>query len=134
MSDIFGRKVVLYFCCLFFAIGIIVFGTARSPTTLIVGRNIKGFGGGALEALSEVILTDITSLQRTPTLIRYHVVLLGGCCGGWTTNRWCLGRVYHMAMAGLDSTPLHRCCTALDSSLPAAPTRHELSHAETSTS
>jgi hypothetical protein len=24
MSDIFGRKVVLYFCCLFFAIGIIV--------------------------------------------------------------------------------------------------------------
>ena len=98
MSDIFGRKPVLYFCCLFFVIGIVVFGTARTPTTLIVGRTIQGFGGGGLEALSEVILTDITTLKERPLYLGIMSFFwagaavagppIGGALAEYTTWRW----------------------------------------------
>lgn len=66
LSDIFGRKPTLYLCCALFTIGLIIFGTAKSPTTVILGRTIQGVGGGGLEVLSEVILTDITTLKERP--------------------------------------------------------------------
>ena len=63
-SDIFGRKPVLYICIGVFGLGAIVFGTARSMNSLIIGRAIQGIGGGGLEALSEIILTDMTTLKE----------------------------------------------------------------------
>ncbi|OJD38800.1 mfs multidrug transporter [Diplodia corticola] len=65
-SDIFGRKPVLFLCCVLFTAGLIVFGLARSPAAIITGRTIQGMGGGGLEALSEVILTDLTTLKERP--------------------------------------------------------------------
>lgn len=65
-SDIFGRKAALYLCCLLFSAGLIVFGLARSPAAVIAGRTIQGMGGGGLEALSEVVLTDLTTLKERP--------------------------------------------------------------------
>ncbi|KAL1638785.1 hypothetical protein SLS58_008599 [Diplodia intermedia] len=66
LSDILGRKPILYLCCLLFTAGLIIFGLARSPTIIIVGRTIQGIGGGGLEALSEVVLTDLTTLKERP--------------------------------------------------------------------
>ena len=63
-SDIFGRKPILYICIGVFGLGAIVFGTARSMKILIIGRAIQGIGGGGLEALSEIILTDMTTLKE----------------------------------------------------------------------
>lgn len=66
LSDIFGRKPTLYLCCALFTIGLIIFGTAKSSSVVILGRTIQGIGGGGLEVLSEVILTDITTLKERP--------------------------------------------------------------------
>lgn len=65
-SNIFGRKPALHFCCSLFCVGLVIFGTGSSPQVLILGRTIQGAGGGGLEALSEVILTDITTLEERP--------------------------------------------------------------------
>lgn len=66
LSEIFGRKPTLYVCYLLFAIGLVIFGTSTSPSVLIVGRPVQGLGGGGLEALSEIILTDIMTLEERP--------------------------------------------------------------------
>ncbi|KAI9817372.1 MAG: hypothetical protein M1832_004679 [Thelocarpon impressellum] len=63
-SDIFGRKLVLYVCIGIFGAGSIIVGCAQNMTVLIAGRTIQGVGGGGLEALSEIILTDMTTLQE----------------------------------------------------------------------
>jgi hypothetical protein len=65
-SNIFGRKPALNLCCCLFCVGLIIFATGSSPQVLILGRTIQGLGGGGLEALSEVILTDITTLEERP--------------------------------------------------------------------
>ena len=63
-SDIFGRKPILYICIGVFGLGAIVFGTASSMKILIISRAIQGIGGGGLETLSEIILTDMTTLKE----------------------------------------------------------------------
>lgn len=63
-SDIFGRKPILYICIGIFGLGAIVFGTARSMKVLIISRALQGIGGGGLETLSEIILTDMTTLKE----------------------------------------------------------------------
>lgn len=75
MSDIFGRKAILYLCIGFFCTGAIVVGAAKNAGMLIAGRTIQGVGGGGIEALSEVILTDITTLKQRP----FYIGILGLC-------------------------------------------------------
>lgn len=43
-----------------------MFGAAKNMTVLIIGRTIQGIGGGGLEALVEIILTDMTTLKERP--------------------------------------------------------------------
>lgn len=66
LSSIFGRKPAIHFCCCLFCVGLLIFGVSSSPHVLILGRTIQGLGGGGLEALSEVVLTDITTLEERP--------------------------------------------------------------------
>ncbi|WEW58148.1 hypothetical protein PRK78_003615 [Emydomyces testavorans] len=66
LSDIFGRKQILYLCIVLFGLGSLVIGFSKCMTTLIAGRAIQGTGGGGLEALAEIILTDITTLAERP--------------------------------------------------------------------
>ena len=69
LSDIFGRKIILYECILFFVVGSAVVGSAKNAAALILGRTVQGLGGGGMEALCEVILTDITTLKERPLYI-----------------------------------------------------------------
>lgn len=69
LSDIFGRKRILYVCIIFFVIGSAVVGWATTSFALIAGRTIQGIGGGGMEALCEVILTDMTTLKERPIYI-----------------------------------------------------------------
>ncbi|EAS35857.3 uncharacterized protein CIMG_01211 [Coccidioides immitis RS] len=66
LSDIFGRKQILYCCIVLFGVGSLIIGFSRDMKTLIAGRAVQGVGGGGLEALSEIILTDITTLAERP--------------------------------------------------------------------
>lgn len=49
-----------------FGIGSLIIGFSRNMATLIAGRAVQGAGGGGLEALAEIILTDMTTLAERP--------------------------------------------------------------------
>jgi len=57
---------VLYLCIFFFGAGSILMGAAPNMTTVIAGRTIQGVGGGGLDVLSDIILTDMTTLKERP--------------------------------------------------------------------
>ena len=69
VSDVLGRKMPLYASMLLFAMGAIIFATAKSMGVMIAGRLIQGLGAGGLDVLEEIILADITSLKERPLYI-----------------------------------------------------------------
>ncbi|KAM0227800.1 hypothetical protein ACHAP5_012101 [Fusarium lateritium] len=69
ISDAFGRKPPLYVCIALFFIGSIVFAVAQNMKTVIVGRVLQGFGGGGIDVLVQVILTDMTTLAERSTYL-----------------------------------------------------------------
>lgn len=73
LSDIFGRKQILYVCIVLFGIGSLIIGFSKNMAALIAGRAVQGIGGGGLEALAEIILTDITTLAERP----FYLGILG---------------------------------------------------------
>jgi hypothetical protein len=50
----------------FFSIGSLIVGFSNNAASLIAGRTIQGIGAGGIDALTEIILTDITTLQERP--------------------------------------------------------------------
>lgn len=66
MSDVLGRKPCLYAALALFFAGSIVFALAKSMGAVIAGRVLQGLGGGGLDVLSEIIVTDMTTLQERP--------------------------------------------------------------------
>ncbi|RGP76729.1 hypothetical protein FLONG3_5169 [Fusarium longipes] len=69
VSDAFGRKPPLYACIGLFFLGSIVFAVAQNMKTVIIGRVLQGFGGGGIDVLVQVILTDMTSLEERATYL-----------------------------------------------------------------
>ncbi|KAF3480037.1 uncharacterized protein GIQ15_07013 [Arthroderma uncinatum] len=66
ISDVVGRKYVLYASIILFGIGSIIFATARDMNVIVAGRLIKGLGAGGLDVLQTIILCDITTLKERP--------------------------------------------------------------------
>ncbi|KAL7918577.1 MFS general substrate transporter [Trichoderma austrokoningii] len=66
VSDVLGRKGVLYAAIILFAIGSVVFATASQMSVIVVGRLIQGLGAGGLDVLQTIILCDITTLKERP--------------------------------------------------------------------
>ncbi|KAK1529053.1 major facilitator superfamily transporter [Colletotrichum costaricense] len=62
LSNIFGRKALVYVSALLFAVGSIVGALANDFHVVIAGRTIQGVGGGGILALTEVIITDLVPL------------------------------------------------------------------------
>ncbi|KAK0368668.1 major facilitator superfamily transporter [Colletotrichum lupini] len=62
LSNIFGRKALVYVSALLFAVGSIVGALANNFHVVIAGRTIQGVGGGGILALTEVIITDLVPL------------------------------------------------------------------------
>lgn len=83
LSDVLGRKIPLYAAFFLFFVGSIVFGIANNMSILIVGRILQGLGGGGLDVLSEIILTDITTLKERPLYLGLYALPMagGGVCG-----------------------------------------------------
>ncbi|CDO78114.1 hypothetical protein BN946_scf184611.g6 [Trametes cinnabarina] len=63
LSDILGRKPILYTSIVIFLIGSALCGAAQNMTWLIVCRTIQGIGGGALYQLVQIVIADIVPLQ-----------------------------------------------------------------------
>jgi len=66
LSDIFGRKELLFLSLLLFTIGTIICCIARNFVTLIAGRTIQGVGGGGVIVMQFVIFSDIIPLRKRP--------------------------------------------------------------------
>lgn len=64
LSDIFGRKSVLIICNALFGIGCLICGISYNLELLVIGRVISGIGGGGVQSLATIAVTDIVPLER----------------------------------------------------------------------
>jgi EmrB/QacA subfamily drug resistance transporter len=65
LSDIYGRKIILLFGIVVFALGSVLGGFSQSMIELIIFRAIQGIGGGALLSMSFAAIGDIfTPIER----------------------------------------------------------------------
>jgi hypothetical protein len=64
LSDIFGRKNLLLICLALMALGDLGCGFAQTAVQLFVLRAIAGVGGGGINSLVMIIVSDITTLQN----------------------------------------------------------------------
>ena len=79
----------------FFGTGSIIIGAAPKVMVLIAGRTIQGIGGGGLEVLSEIILTDMTTLKERPLYLGFMLaagtvlgLIVGGGFAQYVSWRW----------------------------------------------
>ncbi|KAI9027986.1 major facilitator superfamily domain-containing protein [Hyaloraphidium curvatum] len=61
ISDIFGRRPVILFATGSFFLASIICAVAPNITVLIVGRSLQGVGGGAIEALVAIVVSEIVA-------------------------------------------------------------------------
>jgi hypothetical protein len=64
LSDIFGRKNCLLLCLALLAIGDVGCGCAQSKEMLYGFRALAGVGGGGINSLAMIIVSDITTLEN----------------------------------------------------------------------
>lgn len=89
LSDVLGRKVMLTFCQLVFAIGCMLCATSKSLPTLILGRTIAGVGGGGMQTLTSICISDLVSLKDR------------GLYQGYISVSWQMGVISGGLVAGI---------------------------------
>ncbi|EIW71642.1 hypothetical protein TREMEDRAFT_67877 [Tremella mesenterica DSM 1558] len=77
VSDIIGRKFMLYGAIIDFTLFSALCGAAKNMTWLIVARAFQGMGGGCIVGLTSIVTSDIIPLHQRGTYQGY----LGGAWG-----------------------------------------------------
>lgn len=94
LTDIYSRRTGLIFCYIFFGTGCLICGLARHEAVLIAGRVLSGVGGGAVNAISTFICSDLLPLRRRGLWQGLGNIIfgigmgLGGLVGGWLHDTW----------------------------------------------
>ncbi|KAI9151269.1 Major facilitator superfamily transporter [Paramyrothecium foliicola] len=98
ISDSFGRKYPLFVAFVLFVIGSIIFATSQNMVAVIVGRVLQGLGGGGINVLGEIIVTDMTTLRERPLYLGVMAIptaagsvlgpIVGGLFSNFVTWRW----------------------------------------------
>lgn len=77
LSDIFGRKECLLFSYVVFGLGCLGCGLAQDITQLIISRAVAGIGGGGMNAVVSILLTDIVPLRERGVWQGYMNIIFG---------------------------------------------------------
>lgn len=64
LSDCFGRKIVLLGSLFLFGSGDLLAGFAQNKVWLYVARAIAGIGGGGINSLTMIILSDVVTVRE----------------------------------------------------------------------
>lgn len=99
VSDIVGRKPLLYAAIIIFTIFSALCGCAKSMTWLITARAFQGLGGGSIIGLTSIVVSDIVPLHKRGKYQGFMgaawgiAAVVGPILGGVLTQkvswRWC---------------------------------------------
>ncbi|WVO13827.1 hypothetical protein L204_101450 [Cryptococcus depauperatus] len=99
VSDIIGRKPMLYAAILIFTVSSALCGCAKSSSWLIIARAFQGLGGGSIIGLTTIVISDIVPMEKRGAYQGYLglswgiAAVLGPVLGGLLTERaswrWC---------------------------------------------
>lgn len=67
LSDIFGRKNLLLICLALMGLGDLACGFAQTAEQLFGFRSVAGVGGGGINSIVMIIVSDITTLENRGT-------------------------------------------------------------------
>ncbi|KAG6814514.1 hypothetical protein H0H92_000039 [Tricholoma furcatifolium] len=105
LSDLIGRKPILYATILIFLVGSALCGAAKSMTWLIVCRAVQGIGGGGIIQLVNITISDIVPLQEYvhsfAPLTLLTMCLSRGKYGGLIGATWGIASVVGPLLGGV---------------------------------
>ncbi len=93
-GGIFGRKRVLIICIIIFTASSVLCGLAGSLGFLIFARILQGFGGGALQPISQAVLMESFPREKRGQAIAVFSMgvvvapIIGPIVGGWITDNF----------------------------------------------
>ncbi|KAL8756260.1 MAG: hypothetical protein Q9199_003050 [Rusavskia elegans] len=110
LTDIFSRQWGLILSNCFFALGNLVCGFSNDKWTMISGRVLAGIGGGCLNSISTIIVSDLIPLRQRALWQGISNVFwglgngFGGLFGGYLNDTW------NWRVAFLAQVPLTAAC------------------------
>lgn len=83
LSNIFGRIPLIVTSLLLFLVGTLVAALSREFFVLLIGRTLQGLGGGGLQSITEVVVTDLVPLRVRS---KYFAIISGAWSIGSVTG------------------------------------------------
>ncbi|KAL8774132.1 MAG: hypothetical protein Q9209_001240 [Squamulea sp. 1 TL-2023] len=112
LTDIFSRQWGLVVSNCFFALGNLICGLSNGQWTMVIGRVLAGVGGGCLNSISTIIVSDLIPLRQRALWQGMSNVFwglgngLGGLFGGYMNDTW------NWRVAFLAQVPLTAACAS----------------------